>query len=144
MNTYIVTCRQPNGEVVEQRVKARNHHEAQRMFEEAGMGEVVILDRETRADHVVNRRVRGIGADLIGPYDLSASMGKVGQWAAPEVAAAYDESCRKTRAAGVLLGVYAECMFDVWKRHGVQFMAIKNDTNAMLLGYQEMMRRARG
>ena len=60
MNTSIVTCRQPNGEVVEQRVKARNHHEAQRMLEEAGRGEVVILDRETRADHVVNRRVRGI------------------------------------------------------------------------------------
>ena len=45
---------------MEQRVKARNHHEAQRMLEEAGMGEVVILDRETRADHVANRRVRGI------------------------------------------------------------------------------------
>ena len=45
---------------MEQRVKARNHHEAQRMFEEAGRGEVVILDRETRSDHVVNRRVRGI------------------------------------------------------------------------------------
>lgn len=48
---------------MEQRVKARNHHEAQRMLEEAGMGEVVILDRETRADHVVNRRVRGIGVE---------------------------------------------------------------------------------
>ena len=45
---------------MEQRVKARNHHEAQRMFEETGRGEVVILDRETHADHVANRRVRGI------------------------------------------------------------------------------------
>lgn len=60
MNTYIVTCRQPNGETVEQRVKARNHQEAQRMLEEAGMGEIVILDRETRADRVVDRRLRGI------------------------------------------------------------------------------------
>lgn len=87
--------------------------------------------------------VPGIGAILIGPYDLSASMGKEGQWTDPEVAAAYDEVCRKTRAAGVLLGVYAECMFDVWKARGVQFMAVKNDTNAMLLGYREMMARAR-
>ena len=87
--------------------------------------------------------VPGIDAVMIGPYDLSASMGKEGQWTDPEVAAAYDESCRKVRAAGVLLGVYTECMFDVWKRRGVQFMAVKNDTNAMLLGYQEMMRRAR-
>ena len=89
-------------------------------------------------------KVSGIGAILIGPYDLSASLGKEGQWEDPEVAAAYDESCRKVREAGVLLGVYAECMFEVWKRRGVQFMAIKNDTTAMLLGYQEMMRRARG
>ena len=82
--------------------------------------------------------VPGIGAIAIGPYDLSASMGKEGQWHDPEVAAAYDESCRKVREAGVLLGVYTECDFDVWRRRGVQFMAIKNDTNAMLLGYQTM------
>ena len=89
-------------------------------------------------------RVPGIGAVLIGPYDLSASMGREGQWEDPAVAAAYDESCRKVRAAGVLLGVYTECMFDVWKRRGVQFMAIKNDTNAMLLGYQQMITRVQG
>ena len=83
--------------------------------------------------------VPGIGAIVIGPYDLSASMGKEGQWHDPEVAAAYDESCRKVREAGILLGVYTECDFDVWRRRGVQFMAIKNDTNAMLLGYQTML-----
>ena len=83
--------------------------------------------------------VPGIGAIMIGPYDLSASMGKEGQWHDPEVAAAYDESCRKVREAGILLGVYTECDFDVWRRRGVQFMAIKNDTNAMLLGYQTML-----
>ena len=66
-------------------------------------------------------------------------MGKEGQWHDPEVAAAYDESCRKVRAAGILLGVYTECDFDVWRRRGVQFMAIKNDTNALLLGYQTML-----
>ena len=88
--------------------------------------------------------VPGIGAIMIGPYDLSASMGKEGQWHDPEVAAAYDESCRKVRAAGILLGVYTECDFDVWRRRGVQFMAIKNDTNALLLGYQTMLGRVKG
>ena len=87
--------------------------------------------------------VPGIGAIMIGPYDLSASMGKEGQWHDPEVAAAYDESCRKVRAAGVLLGVYTECDFDVWRRRGVQFMAIKNDTNALLFGYEAMKRQAK-
>ncbi len=88
--------------------------------------------------------VPGIGAIMIGPYDLSASMGKEGLWHDPEVAAAYDESCRKVRAAGILLGVYTECDFDVWRRRGVQFMAIKNDTNALLLGYQTMLGRVKG
>lgn len=87
--------------------------------------------------------VPGIGAMVIGPYDLSASMGKEGRWHDPEVATAYDEACRKIRAAGLLLGVYTECDFDLWLRRGVQFMAIKNDTNAMLLGLQTMVERVR-
>ncbi len=89
-------------------------------------------------------KISGIGAILVGPYDLSATMGKPGQFDDPEVAAVFDDSCRKVREAGILLGVYAETHFDAWTRRGVQFMAIKNDSNAMLLGYQEMMRRARG
>jgi 2-keto-3-deoxy-L-rhamnonate aldolase RhmA len=67
-------------------------------------------------------------------------MGKEGRWHGPEVAAVYDESRRKVREAGIRLGVYTECDFDVWRRRGVQFMAIKNDTNALLLGYQTMRR----
>ena len=88
--------------------------------------------------------VPGIGAVMIGPYDLSASMGREGQWHDPEVSAIYDESCRKVRAANILLGVYTECDFDVWRRRGVQVMAIKNDTNALLLGYETMRQRAKG
>lgn len=84
--------------------------------------------------------VPGLGSVLIGPYDLSMSMGKPGDWHDPEVVAVFDESCRKVKAAGVPLGVYAECDFDVWRRRGVDYMAIKNDTNAMLLGFQEMIR----
>lgn len=84
--------------------------------------------------------VPGLGSVLIGPYDLSMSMGKPGDWHDPEVVAVFDASCRKVRAAGIPLGVYAECDFDVWRRRGVDYMAIKNDTNAMLLGFQEMIR----
>jgi len=85
--------------------------------------------------------VPGVGSIVIGPYDLSASMGKQGQWTDPEVAATFDLVCRKIREKGILLGVYAECMFDAWKRRGVQYFSIKNDTNAMLLGF-ELMRKA--
>ena len=88
--------------------------------------------------------VPGLGSVLIGPYDLSMSMGKPGEWHDPEVMAVFDESCRKIRAAGIPLGVYAECDFDLWKRRGVDYMAIKNDTNAMLDGARAMIAKARG
>ena len=70
-------------------------------------------------------------------------MKKPGQFRDPEVTAILDESCRKIKDKGILLGCYTECDFDVWKRRGVQFMAIKNDTNAMMLGFHAMMEKAR-
>ena len=86
--------------------------------------------------------LEGVDSILIGPYDLTASMGKPGQWDDPEVAAVFDEVCAKTRKAGKILGAYTECDFEKWKRRGVQYMSIKNDTNAMLLGFAEMMKEA--
>ncbi len=87
--------------------------------------------------------VEGLDAILVGPYDLSTSMDKPGMWHDPEVAAVFDESCRKVRSAGVMLGVYTECDFGLWRERGVQFMAVKNDTTAMLEGFQAIAGRAR-
>ena len=71
------------------------------------------------------------------------SMCKPGQFGDPEVRAILDECCRKIRAKGLMLGCYTEGDFDVWRQRGVQFMAIKNDTNAMMLGFHAMMEKAR-
>ena len=87
--------------------------------------------------------VPGLGSIMIGPYDLSMSMGKPGEWHDPEVMAVFDESCWKIKAAGIPLGVYAECDFDLWKRRGVDYMAVKNDTNAMLDGARAMIAKVR-
>ncbi len=72
MHTYIVTYRQPDGKVVEERIKARDHLEAQRRLQEAGMDYVVVIDRETRADRVVNRRVRGVVWSIIIALPIAA------------------------------------------------------------------------
>ena len=87
--------------------------------------------------------VPGIDAIIVGPYDFTMSMCKPGQFGDPEICAILDECCRKILAKGIMLGCYTEGDFDVWKRRGVQFMAIKNDTSAMMMGYKEMIRRAR-
>ena len=95
------------------------------------------IEAVKRLDAILS--VPGLDGILIGPYDLSMSMGKPGQWTDPEVAAVFDACCQKVKASGKTLGVYTECLFDVWKRRGVDYMAIKNDTNAMLLGFRQMI-----
>jgi len=99
------------------------------------------IDAARRLDAILE--VSGIDGILIGPYDFSMSMGVPGDFHDPAFAAEMDAACGKIRAKGLLLGCYCEADFDVWRRRGVQFMAVKNDTNAMLLGYRAMLERAR-
>jgi 2-keto-3-deoxy-L-rhamnonate aldolase RhmA len=50
--------------------------------------------------------VPGLDAVLIGPYDLSSSLGKAGQLADPEVKAAIAAVTDACLAAGVRLGIF--------------------------------------
>ncbi|MGD2167507.1 MAG: aldolase/citrate lyase family protein [Gammaproteobacteria bacterium] len=50
--------------------------------------------------------VRGIDAVLIGPYDLSASLGRTGQLDHPDVVAAIDHVTDRCQAAGMPLGIF--------------------------------------
>ena len=77
---------------------------------------------------------------MIGPYDLSCSMGHPGEWDNPEVAAALDEVCRKTRQAGLLLGAYAETDLSKWIRsRKIQYLGCINDTGALMSGFRNMI-----
>ena len=51
-------------------------------------------------------RVEGVDAVLIGPYDLSASLGVLGQVDHPEVTQAIDRVTEVCRQAGVRLGIF--------------------------------------
>jgi 2-keto-3-deoxy-L-rhamnonate aldolase RhmA len=50
--------------------------------------------------------VGGIDAVLVGPYDLSASLGRLGDVAHPDVQAAIDHVTHVCQAAGVPLGIF--------------------------------------
>ena len=82
--------------------------------------------------------VPGVDGCLIGPYDLSTTLGKSGAFDDPEVNAVFDEVCAKVRASGKILGVYAEGNYDRWLRRGVQFIGCINDTSAMAMGFRFM------
>mgnify|MGYP001825579158 FL=1 len=51
-------------------------------------------------------QVDGIDAVLVGPYDLSASMGRIGQVDHPQVVAAIDQVTAVCRSAGIPLGIF--------------------------------------
>ena len=67
-----------------------------------------------------------------------------GQFDDPEVKEALDEACARIKAKGLLLGTYAENHFEDWKRRGVDYMSVKNDTNAMMDGFRSAQAVARG
>ncbi len=76
----------------------------------------VILQAETaRALKNISEivQVPGIDAIFIGPYDLSASLGKMGQLSAPEVQQAIETIAQTCHAAGVRLGIFAATVEDI-------------------------------
>ncbi len=79
--------------------------------------------------------VPGIDGILVGPYDLSTSIGKSRQWYDPEVAGTYDLVARKVKERGLLLGASCDSEYASWKKRGVNFIAIRGDYSAMLEGY---------
>jgi 2-keto-3-deoxy-L-rhamnonate aldolase RhmA len=79
-------------------------------------------------------KVPGVGAALIGPYDLSMSINKPGMWDDPEVSSTIDMACEKILKSGVLLGAYAESDYSEWARRGVQFIGIKKTETCGIRG----------
>lgn len=77
---------------------------------------MVILQIEHK-DAVANLdeilKVPGWDSVCIGPYDLSASYGKAGEFNDPEIQAALYTICEKTRAAGKILGGFITPGFPV-------------------------------
>ncbi len=61
-------------------------------------------DAATNIESIV--KVPGIDAVLIGPYDLSASLGKIGQITDPEVEGIIDHITTACHAEGVRLGIF--------------------------------------
>jgi 2-keto-3-deoxy-L-rhamnonate aldolase RhmA len=91
---------------------ARAHGYGQRFREYLGSAndEIAVIVQAEHAQAVENIdaivRVPGVDAVLLGPYDLSASLGRMGQIDHPDVIAAVERVTRVCRAAGVPLGYF--------------------------------------
>jgi len=79
-------------------------------------------------------RVPGVDAILVGPYDLSASLGKLGQVDDPEVVEAVKRVSAACQEAGVPLGIFGLSAAAVSPYIQKGFSLIAVATDAMLLG----------
>lgn len=72
----------------------------------------------------------GVDGIFVGPADLSADMGFVGQMDAPEVLAAIDHVYARTKAAGKAIGtiVFDETDFQPQIDRGVTFLGVGGDS----------------
>lgn len=80
--------------------------------------------------------VPGIDVIFVGPYDLSASLGIIGQIEHPKIRDAVQEIVDKAGAKGVKVGCFANdaAMGRNWRDMGVRFIGYSCDTNIFFAG----------
>lgn len=78
--------------------------------------------------------VEGVDCILIGPYDLSASLGHLGDVAHPEVRAAIDTVAAACKKAGVRLGIFGVTADAVRPYQSQGFTLITVGVDTLLLG----------
>lgn len=87
--------------------------------------------------------IEDMDALIIGPCDLAASMGHLGDWRNEEVDRMIERVIEKTHAAGKRIGVsYGACSFEdilLWKRRGVDMISIAADTDYLLAGAKTVL-----
>ena len=82
--------------------------------------------------------VEGLDAVIIGPNDLSASIGRLGKLKDPDVIALYDEIVNACRSAekpcGVSIGPGDEGFIQEWIARGVDFISCGDDISFLAAG----------
>ena len=78
--------------------------------------------------------VKGVDIVFIGPYDLSSSLGIIGQVDHPMLIETMKEVIKKAKAKGIAVGIFADKpeAARMWRDAGVQYMAYSNDTGIFL------------
>ena len=88
-------------------------------------------------------KVPGLDSICVGPCDLSGSMGILCQTGDAELNKVIDEICRKTKAAGKLLGT-ASGPLSRWQKRGIDWIATGGDWGFMAEGFRNMLKERDG
>ena len=90
--------------------------------------------------------VEGVDGIFIGPGDLSADMGRLGQPGHPEVDEAVRDAIRRIRACGKAPGVLTgdEKLARGYVEAGALFVAVGSDTGLLVKGSEQLAQRFKG
>ena len=104
---------------------------------------------ENRAGHAAIDEiaaVEGVDGIFIGPSDLAADMGHLGNPGAPEVLAAITHIFERTKAHGKARGIMTVSLPEagVYRDLGADFMAIGTDVNCLVSAVGDLRRRFLG
>ena len=103
----------------------------------------VLVQIESRAalqDIEAIAAVDGVDGLFIGPSDLSAALGHLGNPAHPEVRGAIEEAGRRIRKAGKAAGILAPIEADAkyWLEQGYTVVAVGSDLNILARGSEAL------
>jgi 2-keto-3-deoxy-L-rhamnonate aldolase RhmA len=121
----------------------------ERYIENANEETAVILQAESceAVDNINDiANIRGVDAILIGPYDLSASLGKPGEIDHPSVQSAINKIIKGCQNAGVSMGFFgvsAEAVLP-YKEKGFNLLTVGVDTTFLIKSASETLKDIRG
>ena len=102
------------------------------------MAQIEHIDAANAIDEIV--QLPGLTGIVLGPQDLSGSMGLMGQTTHPEVVAVMERVITAARRAGIFAGQSIGGGPEVqasWVRRGVQWMSIGNDMSFLMDGARQ-------
>lgn len=85
--------------------------------------------------------VPGVDAIVVGMFDLSGSMGHLGELDHPEVVALMDEIARKAEKSHVWLGLssgFQPAWMEYWMKKGLKWLSVGNEFDFMLMASRQV------
>jgi 4-hydroxy-2-oxoheptanedioate aldolase len=102
---------------------------------------IVQLETSVALEHLeAIAALDGIDCIFIGPSDLSASLGHLGNAQAPEVRAAIDDAFARAKRAGKAAGILMTVEADAQRylKEGVEFVAVGSDVGLLARGAEAL------
>jgi 4-hydroxy-2-oxoheptanedioate aldolase len=90
--------------------------------------------------------VEGVDGIFIGPSDLAASLGHLGNNAHPEVRGTIEQACRRAKAVGMPIGILAPLESDArsYLEMGFAFVAVGSDVVVLRKGCDALVKAFKG